>query len=100
MLSEKYRLAAKEWCELDAAANILEEAKSATLSQWMAALGDMPVSKAEMQVKASPEWRGYIENMVTARKEANLARVKVEWIRMRAQEAMSQQANERAEKRL
>jgi hypothetical protein len=100
MLSEQYRLAAKEWCELDAAANILEETKSAVLSSRMVALGDMPVSKAEMQVKASDEWREFIESMVTSRKEANLAKVKCEWLRMRFQEWSSQQANERAEKRL
>lgn len=100
MLSETYRLAAKEWCELDASANLLEETKSATLSQRMAALGDMPVSKAEMTVKASPEWREFIESMVNARRDANLAKVKCEWLRMRFQEWSSQQANDRAEKRL
>ena len=100
MLSEKYRLAAKDWCELDAAANILEETKSAFLSQKMAALGDMPVSKAEMQVKASAEWREFIESMVAARKAANLAKVKLEWVRMQFSEWQSAEANSRAERRL
>ena len=100
MLSEKFRLASKEWVEKDAAANLLEETKSSVLSQRMAALGDMPVSKAEMTVKASAEWREFIESMVKARQEANLAKVRVEWLRMRFQEWSSQQANERAEKRL
>jgi ribosomal protein L17 len=99
-ISEQFRLAAKDWCEKDAAANILEETKSAVLSERMAALGDMPVSKAEMTVKASQEWREFIESMVTARKEANLAKVRCEWIRMRFQEWSSQQANDRAERRL
>ena len=100
MLSEKYRLAAKEWCELDAAANLLEETKSAFLSQKMAALGDMPVSKAEMKVKASAEWREFIESMVAARKAANLAKVKLEWVRMKFSEWQSAEANSRAERRL
>lgn len=99
-LSEKFRLAAKDWCEKDAAANILEETKSAVLSQKMAALGDMPVSKAEMTVKASQEWREFISAMVSARKEANLKKVECEWLRMRFQEWSSHQANERAERRL
>jgi ribosomal protein L17 len=99
-ISEQFRLAAKDWCEKDAAANILEETKSAVLSERMAALGDMPVSKAEMTVKASQEWREFIESMVTARKEANLAKVRCEWIRMRFHEWSSQQANDRAERRL
>jgi len=100
MLSEKYRLAAKEWCELDAAANLLEETKSAFLSQKMAALGDMPVSKAEMKVKASAEWAEFIESMVAARKAANLAKVKLEWVRMKFSEWQSAEANSRAERRL
>lgn len=56
-LSEQFRLAAKDWVDKDSAASMLEETKSAVLSQRMAALGDMAVSKAELQVKASPEWR-------------------------------------------
>lgn len=100
MLSEQFRLAAKDWCEKDAAASLLEETKSSVLSQRMVALGDMPVSKAEMTVKASQEWREFIESMVDARRDANMAKVKVEWLRMRFQEWSSQQANERAEKRL
>lgn len=100
MLSEQFRLAAKDWCEKDAAANILEETKSAVLSQRMAELGDMPVSRAEMTVKASAEWREFIEAMVNARKEANLARVKVDWLRMRHSEWQSAEANARAERKM
>jgi hypothetical protein len=99
-LSEQYRLAAKEWCELDAAASMLEECKSATLSQMMQAKGDVPVSHAERDVKASADWRDYIEKMVAARKDANLARVKIEWIRMRHSEWISADATRRAEMKL
>lgn len=99
-ISEKFRLVAKEWVALDSAANILEEAKSATLSQMMLALGDMPVSRAEMQAKASPEWRDYIEKMVKARELANLAKVKLEYIRIQHSEEQSKEATARAERRL
>lgn len=99
-ISELFRLASKQWVELDAAANLLEETKSSVLSERMAALGDMPVSRAEMTVKASKEWRDFLEAMVNARKSANLAKVRVDWIRMRAQEAMSREATARLEARL
>lgn len=99
-ISEQFRLAAKEWCEKEAAANLLEETKSAVLSERMASLGDMPVSRAELTVKASKEWREFIAAMVGARKEANLAKVKVEWLRMRASEWQSDQANARAERKM
>lgn len=100
MLSEQFRLAAKDWVEKDAAANLLEETKSAVLAQRMAELGDMPVSRAEMTVKASAEWREFIEAMVNARKDANMARVKVDWMRMRHSEWQSAEANARAERKM
>lgn len=100
MLSEEYRIAAKGWVELDAAANMLEESKSAVLSRMMSDEGDMPVSRAELNVKASKEWQEYIKNMVEARGKANLAKVKLEWIRMRHSEQQSHEATARAERRL
>jgi hypothetical protein len=99
-LSEQYRLAAADWVDAHAAASILEELKSATLSQRMVALGDMPVSRAEMQVKASAEWRQYVEEMVAARKAANKLKVKLEELQMRHTEQQSAEATRRHEMRL
>lgn len=99
-ISEQFRLAAKEWVSLDSAASMLEESKSAFLSQRMAALGDVPVSRAELTVKASEEWKQYIQSMVEARTKANLSKVKTEWLRMRFSEWQSHEANARAERKL
>jgi hypothetical protein len=99
-ISEQYRLAAETWVQADAAANFLEESKSAVLAKMMAKLGDIPVSRAEMQTKASDEWTDYITNMVTARERAALLKVEVEFLRMRFSEWQSANANRRAEMRL
>jgi hypothetical protein len=99
-VSEQFRIVAKEWVDADAAASLLEEMKSATLSQKMQALGELPVSKAEMQVKASEEWANYIESMTSARKRANLLKVKMEYLRMRFSENQSYEATRRMEARL
>lgn len=99
-ISERYRIIAKEWVELDHAARLMEETKSAVLSQRMAALGDMPVSKAELAVKASSEWHEFVKALVDARSAANLKRVELEWIRMRFSEQQSREATERAERKL
>lgn len=98
--SEQYRVAAEAWSKLESAASMLEECKSAILSQRKIQQGDMPDNKAERNVKASPEWRDYIEKMVKAREAANLAKVKVEYLRMKFWEASSENANRRAEMRL
>jgi hypothetical protein len=98
--SEQYRIVAKQWVDADAAASILEELKSATLAQLMLAQGDMPVSRAEMKVKASEEWDKYIKSMVAERGAANKLKVQLEYLRMKFQEWSSENATKRAEMRL
>lgn len=98
--SEQFRIVAKEWVDLDNAATMLEETKSAVLSQKMAALGDIPVSHAERGVKSSPEWLDFVKKMVDARSAANLKKVQIEYLKMKFQEWSSENANKRAEMRL
>lgn len=99
-ISESFRIVARQWVEADKAANILEECKSAVLSQLMLAKGEMPVSKAEMQSKASPEWTEYLDKMVAARADANLRKVQMEFIRMQFSEWQSSDANARRERNM
>lgn len=99
-LSEQYRVVAKRWVDADAAACMLEETKSSFLAQMMSEQGDMPVSRAEMNVKSSTEWRDYIKSMVEARQKAALLKVQLEYIRMRFQEWNSVAATRRAEMKL
>jgi hypothetical protein len=99
-ISEQFRIIAKRWVDADSAANLLEETKSAFLNQLMLAQGDMAVSKAEMIVKGSPEWKEHVEQMVEARKQANLLKVQLEYIKMQFYEWQSHNANKRAEMKL
>jgi hypothetical protein len=99
-LSEQFRLAAEEWVDADSAANFLEETKGAVLSRMMAAYGDIAVSRAEMNVKASDAWMDHLQKMLAAREKAALLKVKVDYIKMRFQEWQSAEANNRAEMRL
>ena len=99
-ISEQFRLAAKDWVDKDSAASMLEETKTAVLAQRMAALGDMAVNRAEQIVKASQEWHDWIAGMVKARTASNLAKVKLEYIRMRFHEQNSHEATKRAEMKL
>jgi hypothetical protein len=99
-LSEQYRLIAKQWVAAEAAASLLEETKSAFLAKMMTSLGDMPVSRAEMQVKADARWYRFIEGMVEARSNAALLKVQLEYVRMRHSEQQSEEASKRAEMRL
>lgn len=98
--SEQYRVAALHWVELDGAARLLEESKTAVLAQRMKALGDKPAAHAERDVKASEEWRDYIGKLVKARTSANAAKVAMEFARMRFSEWISMDATRRAEMKL
>ena len=99
-LSEQFRIIAKKWVDADSAANMLEESKSSILAKRMSELGDMPVSRAEMQVKASADWHDYIKAMVESREKAAMLKVQLEYIRMRFHEWQSHEATKRAEMKL
>ena len=99
-ICENYRLIAKRWVDADAAASLLEETKSAFLSQKMLSLGDMPVSRAELIIKGSAEWMEYITKMCQARSDANKLKVHLEWLRLRFQQQSSHEATARSERRL
>ena len=99
-LSEQFRHAAETWADAEAAASLLEESKSAVLARRMAELGDVPVNRAERDIKASPEWSDYIGQMCKARAEANLAKVQVEYLRVKIQEWQSEAADERLRAKL
>jgi len=98
--SEQFRIVAKQWVDADAAASILEDTKSAVLSERMQALGDIPVTKAEAIVKASPEWREHVEKTVNARRQSNRLKVQMEYLRMKFSEWQSHEATKRTEARL
>lgn len=98
--SEQYRIVARKWVDADAAASLLEDTKSAFLSQRMQSHADLAVNKAEMIIKGSPQWADFVEKMVAARKQANLLKVQLEYLRMKFSEWQSENATKRAEMRL
>jgi len=98
--AEQYRLAGHDWADLDAAANLLEDSKSAVMAQMQTKLGDMPVNRAEQTVKASPEWEFYINKTVEARRAANIAKVNLEATKMAFNEWNNREANARQEMKM
>lgn len=98
--SEQFAEKGRLWAEKESAASLLEDCKSSVMAQRQAMLGDIAVNKAEQIVKASPDWMEYIERTVAARREANLAKVQMEFLRMKFSEHQSYEANQRTEARL
>jgi hypothetical protein len=102
--SEIYREAALRWNDLDSAARLLEDTKSAVLAQKISQLqGEFPHyshAKAEQKVKASSTWIDYLEKIVRARTAANRAQIEVQFQRMKHWEATQDRADERFTARL
>ncbi len=98
--SENYRLAGEIWADLEAAAQLLEETKSAIMAQRQSMLGEMPVNRAEQTVKASLEWEEHLKTIVEARKKANLAKVALKVAEMEYYQNQAREANARAEIRM
>lgn len=102
--SEIYREAALRWNDLDAAARLLEDTKSAVLaeriSQLLAEFPHYSQAKAEQKVKSSDAWRDFLEKCVRARTAANRAKIEVDFQRMKHWEATQDRADERFASRL
>ncbi len=103
-ISEQFRVTAKQWVAADEAASLLEETKTATLSEMINNVISydisMPFNKAELAAKSSPEYKDFITTMVKLRSKANLLKVKLEFLRMKFSEQQSHEATARAERRL
>lgn len=99
-LSEEWREAADRWADLDSAARLLEDTKSAVMAKWMTEMGETSVSKAEMQVKASDRWMEYVERVVRARTAAEKAKIEMRYVDMKVWEQRSREATARTEAKL
>lgn len=95
-LSYQWHQVAQRWVEAESAADLLENTKSAVLSQMMSRRPEASVAAKELAVKASVEWEDYVTRIAKARKEANLLKVEKEFMTLRFWEANSQAATERA----
>ena len=103
-ISERFRIVAKQWVEADEAASLMEETKTAVLSEMINNVISydisMPFNKAELAAKSSDEYKEFITTMVKFRSKANLLKVKMRYIEMQFSEWQSHEANVRSEKRL
>jgi hypothetical protein len=103
-ISEQFRIIAKRWVEADRAASLLEETRTAALSEMIGkVLGSdisMPYNKAELAAKSSPDYKKFITKMVELRSQANLLKVQMKYLEMRHSEQQSEEATARSERRL
>lgn len=88
--------AGEEWSDKDAAADLLSETKKTVLAEIMNGLSGA-ASERERIALADPIFRLHLTNMVTARKDANRARVRYDAVRVLAEMRRTQESTRRAE---
>lgn len=89
--------AGDDWVDKNAAAEMLEETKKSLLAELMNKSLLSSVSARESCALADPVFRLHVTNMVTARKEANRARVRYDSVRVLAEMRRTQESTRRAE---
>jgi hypothetical protein len=89
-----------DWNDKDHAARMLEDTKTLVFNQKCAALGDIPVNRAEQTIKASKDWHDYVVTIVEAKTEANRAWAEYEYRKNQYDMWKNEEANHRAEARL
>ena len=107
-LSERYRVTANAWVQLDKAARLLEERKTSELERRKTAvIRDAAIihehiaeNKAERLVKSSDDWFEYLEHMISARAAADELFHELHAIRMEEREIRAANEAIAAEMRL
>lgn len=99
-ISEEYRIASKEYVRLKNIAKLAEDLKPTKFAEMLLKHQDIAVSRAEIAVRASKEWKDHVQSIVAADEAADMARHKVKWIEMRFQEWVMQQAGARHERQM
>lgn len=98
-IHERLRLAGEEWADKDAAAAMLEETKKTLIAELSLKSAAGTVAQRELEALADPAYRLHVTNMVSARKEANRAKVRYDTGRVWAELRRSQESTKREEMR-
>ena len=90
--------AGEDWADKESAADLLEETKRTVLAELMNQQpASMSVAAKEQVALADPAYRLHLTNMVSARKEANRARVRYDALKVLAELRRSEESTRRAE---
>ena len=96
--ADRFRAQGEKWADLHNAAQLLDDMKGVVFAQKVNALlandPKMAVNRAENEIKSSDDWEEYVRSCVAASHQDNLAKIELEFMKMKLQEYQGQQANE------
>jgi len=86
-----------EWADTQAAAEALEEARKSLLAELSLQWTGESKAAATDKALASPEYKLHVANMVAARKEANIAKVRYDTYKVYVELERTAESTRRAE---
>lgn len=98
--TERWRLAAAEWLDLQDAADLLVEAKNDVMAEITSKQAGTSHAEKERNARISPEWAAYRAKMIQAQSEARRAKLRLTYAKMKRDDWMNAEANKRAEMRI
>lgn len=90
----------KEWAETNAAADLLEETKKSMISKLANECEEKSMAAKESYALGHKDYESHVNQMVDARRLANIAKVKYESAKVWVELLRTQSANERAANRV
>ena len=98
--TEKWRLAAADWLDLQDAADLLTGSKNDVLAEITSRSEGNSHAEKDRNARCSQEWRDFRTKMTTADSAARRAKLRVQYAKMEREDHMNAEANKRAEMRL
>lgn len=89
--------AGDEWVDKESAAELLEETKKTILARLAIKADATSVAAKEQEALANPAYELHITKMVSAREEANRAKVRYDAVKVLAEMRRTQESTRRAE---
>lgn len=89
--------AGDEWVDKESAAELLEETKKTVLARLAIKAEAASVAGKEQEALANPAYELHVTRMVSAREEANRAKVRYDAVRVLAEMRRTQESTRRAE---
>ncbi len=101
-IAEKFRLVAEEWAEVDAAFYMLDNTRTSVAAELIMAEVEkgVSVSKAEHIAKASAAYREHVTKAADAKREANVLKARMDYLRMRERREDREEWNQRSERKM
>lgn len=98
--TERWRLAAAEWLDLQDAADVLTGAKNDTLAEITSRTEGSSHAEKDRKARMSSEWKEYRTEMIAAESKARRAKFRLMFAKMQREDHLNGEANRRAEMKL